>query len=60
MHISRVERGLERADDASLSGALAVDQMLLGWATWRYREKFFDRSLLAENYAGIQSDVIMT
>jgi hypothetical protein len=31
---------------------------MLAWATWRYREKFFDRSLHSSNYAGIQSDVI--
>jgi hypothetical protein len=33
--------------------------MLLSWATWRYREKYFDQPLLAGNFGTLAHDVIV-
>ncbi len=55
---SRVERGLDSADEPSPAGRQAVQQMMLSWSTWKYREKFFDQPLLSENYGGITHDLI--
>jgi hypothetical protein len=56
---SRVEHGLDAPDESSPAGQKAVEQMLLSWATWRYREKYFDQPLLAGNYGGVVHDVIV-
>jgi len=47
MHISRVERGVERGDAASPA-----------WATWRYRYKYYDEPILSQSLGTIEHEVV--
>ncbi len=55
---SRVDMGIDSADEPSPAGIIATEQLMLSHATWRYREKHFDQAILDCCYAGIEHDVI--
>ena len=59
LYIQRVERGADSANEKSSAGQRAVEQMLLSWATWRYRHKYYDEPLLSASFTGIEHDVIV-
>lgn len=58
LNIQRVERGADTRDASSLVGQKAVQQMLLSWATWRYRNSYYDEPLLSASFTGIEHEVI--
>ncbi len=58
LYTARVERGVDSADSSSPSGQKAVEQMLLFWATWRYRHSYYDGPLLRGSFDGVEHDVI--
>jgi hypothetical protein len=37
LYTARIERGADSPDSSSPAGQKALEQMLLSWATWRYR-----------------------
>ena len=45
-------------DSSIPAGQKAVEQMLLSWATWRYRHGNYDEPLLRRSFDGIEHDVI--
>ena len=53
LYTARVERGVDTPDSSSPSGQKAVEQMLLSWATWRYRHSYYDEPLLLRSCARI-------
>ena len=44
LYTARVDRGVDVADESSPAGQKAVEQMLLSWATWRYRFEYYDQT----------------
>jgi hypothetical protein len=54
----RVERGADLPDSSSPAGQKAVEQMLLCWATWRYRCKYYDEPILSQLFGNIEHHVI--
>ncbi|HEY1933018.1 MAG TPA: hypothetical protein VGG99_13470 [Acetobacteraceae bacterium] len=58
LYAARVKRGADSADSSSPAGQKAVEQMVLSWATWRYRYKYYDEPLLRQTFDGIEHDVI--
>jgi hypothetical protein len=56
---SRVERGLDPADEISPAGALATSHLMNAFITYQYREKYFDEPLFAANYGAIEHDVLV-
>jgi len=58
LYTGRVERGIESGNESSPAGQKAVEQMLLCWATWRYRYKYYDEPFLSKSFGGIEHDII--
>lgn len=58
LYTARVERGADSPDSSSPAGQKAVEQMLLSWATWRYRHRYYDEPLLRQSFDGVEHDVI--
>jgi hypothetical protein len=58
LFMARVERGADSGDASSPTGQKAVEQMLLSWATWRYRYRYYDQPLLARSFTGIEHSII--
>lgn len=58
LYTAMVERGADRPDSSSPAGQKAVEQMLLSWATWRYRHSYYDEPLLRRSFDGVEHDVI--
>jgi hypothetical protein len=58
LYNARVERGVESRDETSPVGQKSVEQMLLCWATWRYRHNYYDEPLLSKSFAGIEHHII--
>jgi hypothetical protein len=58
LYKARVERGADSPDSSSPAGKKAVEQMLLSWATWRYRHRYYDEPLLRRSFDGVEHDVI--
>lgn len=58
LYTTRVERGVDSPDSSSPAGQKALEQMLLSWATWRYRYSYYDEPLLHQSFDGIEHDVI--
>ena len=58
LYTARVERGVDSADSSSPAGQKAVEQMLLSWATWRYRHSYYDEPLLRRSFDGVEHDVL--
>ncbi len=58
LHTARIERGADSPDSSSPAGQKAVEQMLLSWATWRYRHRYYDEPLLRRSFDGVEHDVI--
>jgi len=58
LYTARVERGADFPDSSSPAGQKAVEQMLLAWATWRYRYSYYDEPLLRRSFDGIEHDII--
>jgi hypothetical protein len=58
LYTARVERGADSPDSSSPAGHRAVEQMLLSWATWRYRHSYYDEPLLRQSFGGVEHDVI--
>jgi len=56
---SRVERGIDPADDMSPAGIVATEHLLIAFLTYQYRAEYYDRPLLAANYDAIEHDVIV-
>jgi hypothetical protein len=56
--LSRVERGADSPDSSSPAGQKALGQMLLSWATWRYRHSYYDEPLLHRSFDGVEHDVL--
>jgi hypothetical protein len=59
LYTARIERGVESPDSSSPAGQKAVEQMLLSWATWRYRHRYYDEPLLRQSFDGVEHDVIV-
>ena len=59
LHRMRIERGVDSADELSPVGRQATHQMLLAWATWKYRNTYYDTPLLTGSGADIEHDVIV-
>jgi len=57
-YTDRIKRGAEPQDASSVIGTKAVEQMLLSWALWRYRHKYYDEQLLSQSFANIEHDII--
>jgi len=58
LYTARIERGVESPDSSSPAGQKAVEQMLLAWATWRYRHAYYDEPLLRQAFEGVEHEVI--
>jgi hypothetical protein len=58
LYTARVQRGADSPDSSSPAGQKAVEQMLLAWATWRYRNRYYDEPLLRRSFDGVEHDVI--
>ena len=58
LYTSRVERGLDSADSSSPAGQKSLEQMILSWATWRYRHAYYDEPFLRGSFGGVEHDVI--
>jgi hypothetical protein len=58
LYTARVERGVDSPDSSSPAGQKALEQMLLSWATWRYRHGYYDEPLLGQSFDGIEHDLI--
>jgi len=58
LYAARVERGVDTPDSSSPAGQKAVEQMLLSWATWRYRHSYYDEPLLLRSFDGVEHGVI--
>ena len=58
LYTARIERGVESPDSSSPAGQKAVEQMLLSWATWRYRHRYYDEPLLRQSFDVVEHDVI--
>jgi len=58
LYRARVERGADSPDSSSPAGQKAVEQMLLAWATWRYRHRYYDEPLLRRSFDGVEHDII--
>ena len=52
LYTARVERGADSPDSSSPARQKAVEQMLLSWATWRYRHSYYDEPLLRRSFDG--------
>ena len=58
LYTARVKRGVDTPNESSPAGQKALEQILLSWATWRYRFKYYDQPLLVQNFGDIVHDVI--
>jgi hypothetical protein len=58
LYTARVERGVDSRDASSPAGQKALEQMLLSWATWRYRYRYYDEPLLSQSSPDIEHDVV--
>ena len=58
LYTARVERGADFPDSSSPAGQKALEQMLLSWATWRYRHSYYDEPLLRRSFDGVEHDVL--
>lgn len=58
LYTARVGRGVDVADQSSAAGQKAVEQMLLSWATWRYRSEYYDQPMLSGTRGDVVHDVI--
>lgn len=58
LYTARVERGADSPDSSSPAGQKAVEQMLLSWATWRYRNTYYNEPLVRRSFDGVEHDVI--
>lgn len=58
LYTARVERGADSPDSSSPAGQKALEQMLLSWATWRYRHSYYDEALLRRSFDGVEHDVL--
>lgn len=58
LYTARVERGADSPDSSSPAGQKAVEQMLLSWATWRYRNSYYDEPLLRGSFDGVEHDIV--
>ncbi|WP_298262078.1 hypothetical protein [Bradyrhizobium sp.] len=58
LYTARVERGADSPDSSSPAGQKAVEQMLLSWATWRYRHSYYDEPLLRRSFEGVEHEVL--
>jgi hypothetical protein len=58
LYKARTARGADSPDVSSPAGQKAVEQMLLSWATWRYRFRYYDEPLLNQSFDGVEHDVI--
>jgi hypothetical protein len=58
LYNSRVGRGVDSRDETSPAGQKSVEQMLLCWATWRYRYKYYDEPFLSKSFAGIEHNIV--
>lgn len=58
LYTARIERGADSPDSSSPAGQKAMEQMLLSWATWRYRHRYYDEPLLRQSFDGVEHDVI--
>ena len=58
LYTARVERGADSPDSSSPAGQKAVEQMLLSWATWRYRHRYYDEPLRCRSFDVVEHDII--
>jgi hypothetical protein len=58
LYKARIERGLDSPDCSSPAGELAMKQMLLSWAAWRYRQKYYCDPLRHHTADSVQHHVI--
>jgi hypothetical protein len=57
--MSRVERGLDPANDMSHAGIIATQQLMNAFWTYQYRAINFDEALLGRDFDAIKHDVIV-
>jgi len=57
-YISRVERGVDPANEMSPAGLFATEQLMNAFVTYEYRRINFDGSLLASAFDAVEHDVI--
>jgi hypothetical protein len=58
LYTARADRGVDVADETSHAGQKAVEQMLLSWATWRYRFEYYDQPMLSGAHGDVVHEVI--
>jgi hypothetical protein len=58
LYAQSILRDADTPDASSLVGQKAIQQMLLSWATWRYRNSYYDAPLLSASFTGIEHEVI--
>lgn len=56
-YLSRVERGIDPADDMSPAGMLATQHLMNSYLTYQYRAEHYDRPFLSGNFEAIEHDV---
>ncbi len=59
LYETRKRRGVDPGDASSPAGQMATQQMLLAWATWRYRNTYYDTPLLTSSSSNIEHDIII-
>jgi len=58
LYAARIDRGVDVADESSPAGQKSVEQMLLSWATWRYRFEYYDQPMLSGTHGDVVHDII--
>jgi hypothetical protein len=58
LYQARVARGADAPDPSSAAGQKALEQMLLAWATWRYRFRYYDEPLLRGCFDSVEHQII--
>ncbi|MGO9769904.1 MAG: hypothetical protein ACLPSW_10170 [Roseiarcus sp.] len=58
LYTAGIKRGADSPAASSPAGQKAVEQMLLSWATWRYRHMYYDEPLMRQSFDGVEHDTI--
>ena len=59
LYEARKSRGTDPGDASSPIGQIATQQMLLSWATWKYRNIYYDMPILTQSASDIEHDVVV-
>jgi hypothetical protein len=58
-YMSRVERGIDPADDLSPAGMFATQHLMNSYLTYQYRAENYDKPFISGNFDAIEHDVLL-